>query len=203
MTGSIIPVGFEYYWQPPAPVHDPAKAKQLLAAAGYPNGFDAGEYFCDASYSNLGEAVTNDLQAVGIRTTLRPLERAAFFKGYAEKKFEESDPGSRAGRSATRATRLEAFVVAGGTYVYGSYPAVDGLFREQAAEPDRARREKLLHQAQQLVHDEIVYAPIWQLAFLNGVGSRVRIWPRAHCRARLLGAVRGRHAEVSRRGSGP
>jgi hypothetical protein len=33
------------------------------------------------------EAVLNDLQTVGIRARLRPLERAAFFKGYAEKKF--------------------------------------------------------------------------------------------------------------------
>src|SRR5262249_43518597 len=85
LTGSIIPDSFEYYWQPPAPMYDPAKAKQLLAEAGHPNGFDAGEYFCDTSYANLAEAVLNNLQAVGIQTKLRPLERAAFFKGYAEK----------------------------------------------------------------------------------------------------------------------
>ena len=30
------------------------------------------------SYANLGEAVVNYLQAVGIRVQLRPLERAAF-----------------------------------------------------------------------------------------------------------------------------
>jgi peptide/nickel transport system substrate-binding protein len=57
VTGSIIPYNFEFFWQPPMPVHDPAKAKQLLAEAGYPNGFDAGEYYCDGSYANLGEAV--------------------------------------------------------------------------------------------------------------------------------------------------
>jgi ABC-type transport system substrate-binding protein len=28
---------FEFYWQPPATVYDPAQAKQLLAVAGYPN----------------------------------------------------------------------------------------------------------------------------------------------------------------------
>src|SRR5262249_61090736 len=78
ITGSMIPHTFDFYWPPPRPIHDVAKAKQLLAAAGYPNGFDAGDYFCDASYSNLGEAVVNDLKAVGIRAQLRPLERAAF-----------------------------------------------------------------------------------------------------------------------------
>ena len=31
---AIVPKGFDFYWQPPAPVYDPAKARQLLAAAG-------------------------------------------------------------------------------------------------------------------------------------------------------------------------
>src|SRR4029077_11832298 len=82
LTGSsIVPDIFDFYWQPPAPVYDPDKAKQLLAEAGYPKGFDAGEYTCDSSYANLGEAVVDNLQAIGIRVKLRPLERAAFFEG--------------------------------------------------------------------------------------------------------------------------
>jgi peptide/nickel transport system substrate-binding protein len=172
LTGSIIPARFEFFWQPPTPVLDPARAKKLLAEAGYPNGFDAGEYYCDASYSNLAEAVLNNLQAVGIRAQLRPLERAAFFTGYAEKKFKNVVQGA-SGAFGNAATRLEAFVVAGGTYVYGSYPDIDGLFREQASEVDRKRREVILHKIQQLVHERTVYAPIWQLAFINGVGPRV------------------------------
>ena len=85
---AIVPKGFDFYWQPPAPVYDPAKAKQLLAAAGFPKGFDAGNYFCDASYANIGEAVVNNLLAVGIRCTLRPVERAAFIKEFSEKKYK-------------------------------------------------------------------------------------------------------------------
>ncbi len=65
-TGSIIPYSFEYFWQPPAPVYDPAGAKQLLAEAGHYNGFDAGEFYCDSSYANVGEAVLDNLQAAGI-----------------------------------------------------------------------------------------------------------------------------------------
>src|SRR5262249_32941493 len=69
---SIVPNHFEFYWQPPAYPHDPARAKQLLAEAGYPNGFDAGDYTCDAA-GVIGEPIINYLIAVGIRAKLRPL----------------------------------------------------------------------------------------------------------------------------------
>ena len=172
ITNSIVPDIFEFFWKPPAVVYDAAKAKRLLAEAGYPNGFDAGDYTCDVAYSNLAEPVQNYLQAVGIRTRLRPLERAAFFSAYGEKKLKNVVQAA-SGAFGNAATRLEAFVAAGGTYVYGSYPDIDGLFQEQAAEVDVKRREGLLHKIQQLVHERAIYAPIWQLAFLNGVGSRV------------------------------
>ena len=32
----------------------------------------------------------------------------------------------------------------------------------------------ILNKMQQIVHDKVLYAPIWQLAFLNGVGPRVQ-----------------------------
>jgi peptide/nickel transport system substrate-binding protein len=172
ITYSIVPDIFEFFWKPPAIAYDPARAKQLLAEAGYPNGFDAGEYFCDVAYANIAEAVQTYLQAVGVRTKLRPLERAAFFSGYGEKKFKNLIQGA-SGAFGNAATRLEAFVASGGTYVYGSYPDIDGLFREQTAELDGKRREAILHRIQQIVHERVVYAPIWQLAFLNGVGPRI------------------------------
>ena len=31
----------------------------------------------------------------------------------------------------------------------------------------------LLHRMQQIVHERAMFAPIWELAFLNGVGPRV------------------------------
>ena len=173
LSGSIIPTSFEYYWQPPAPVYDRARAAKLLAEAGYPNGFDAGEYYCDVSYANLGEAVVNSLQTVGIRAKLRPLERVAFFSGYSDKKYRNIIQAS-SGAFGNAATRLEQFVATGGAYSYGGYPDTDGLMQEQAADADPKRREATLRRIQQLVHEKVMYAPIWELAFLNGVGPRVR-----------------------------
>ena len=121
---------------------------------------------------NVAEATVNYLQASGIRAKVRPLERAAFFKAFGDKKLKNLVQGG-SGAFGNAATRIEAFVASGGTYVYGSYPDIDGLFREQATELDRKRREATLHRIQQLMHDKVIFAPIWQLAAMSGVGPRV------------------------------
>ena len=172
VTNSIIPDSFDFYWKAPPPVYDLAKAKKLLADAGMRNGFDAGDYYCDSSYANLAEAVINNLQEAGIRVKLRPLERAAFFAAYSEKKLKNIIQGS-SGAFGNAATRLDAFAVKGGAYAYGNYPEIDTLFAEQAVELDKDKRTAMLHKIQQFLHERSVYAPIWQLAFINGFGPRV------------------------------
>ena len=172
MNYSLIPSHFEYFWQPPPIPFDLSRARQLLAEAGYPNGFDAGDFTCDAVHVGIGEPVANDLRAAGFRLKLRPLERASYNKGQVEKTFRHLVLSASAA-FGNAPTRLEAFVAAGGAYVYGSYPDIDGLFREQATELDRKRREATLHRIQQLVYDKAMFAPIWQFAAMGGYGPRV------------------------------
>jgi peptide/nickel transport system substrate-binding protein len=172
ITGSIIPTSFDFYWQPPVVPYDPARARQLLTEAGYPRGFDAGDLWCDAATSSYSEAVINYLQAVGIRVKLRPVERAGFLKAYQDKKLKNLVYGL-SGVFGNAATRIESFTFSGGVYAYGGYPDIDGLFREQAVELDRKKREATLQRIQQLMHDKVMYLPIWQLAVLQGYGPHV------------------------------
>jgi peptide/nickel transport system substrate-binding protein len=173
LTYSIIPSTFDFFWQPPAYPFDPAQAKKLLAEAGYPNGFDAGDYYLDISYANVQEAIANYLQQIGIRAKLVSRERASHWSTYTDKKYKNL-AYTASGAFGNAATRLEAYVVAGGAYVYGSYPDIDSLFKDQAAELDRKKREALLHRIQQLMNEKVMHIPMWELAFINGHGPRVQ-----------------------------
>jgi peptide/nickel transport system substrate-binding protein len=173
ITDSIIPYTFEYYWQPPAPVYDPQKAKKLLAEAGHSNGFDGGEFYVDSVYSNMAEIAINNLAEIGIRLQLRPLERAGFLADYSGKKIHGGVLRGASGAFGNAATRLASFVVKGGAYVYGSYPDIDELYPKQADELDPKKRAAILDKMQQLAYEKAIYAPIFQLAFINGVGPRV------------------------------
>ncbi len=172
LTDSIVPRVFQYALPFDPPAFDPTKAKQLLADAGYPNGFDAGDFTPFPPYFSMGEAAAGYLQAVGIKSKIRTMERAAFLSAWHDKKLRGIVMSITAA-FGNAATRLEPFVTKNGIYAYGYVPQVDDLYARQARESDSKKREALLHQIQQIVHDQALYVPIYELAFIWGVGSRV------------------------------
>jgi peptide/nickel transport system substrate-binding protein len=172
LTGSIIPRGLDFALPLEPLPYDPAQAKRLLAEAGYPNGFEAGDLTPLPPFVTMGESVANDLAAVGIRTKVRMMERAAFLSTYRDKKLRGLILNVSAALG-NAATRIESYVLSSGTYAYGGYHDVDDLFRQQAVERDRAKREALLHQIQRLMQERVMYAPIFDSVPIHGIGPRV------------------------------
>jgi peptide/nickel transport system substrate-binding protein len=174
LTGSIVPRLFQFAVPVEPTPYDPARAKKLLADAGYPNGFDAGEFHPFPPYFSMGEAIISYLEAVGIRSRMRTMERAAYFSAWREKKLHgiilviTSAMGNAA-------TRLEPYATKGGIYAYGSLPEVDALYARQAREVDAKKREALVHRIQKLITDHVMQVPIYDLAFIWGVGPRVEV----------------------------
>jgi peptide/nickel transport system substrate-binding protein len=174
LTGSIVPRIFQYAVAYDPPAYDPARAKKLLAEAGYPNGFDGGDFSPFPPYDSMGEAIQGYLQAVGIRTRIRSMERAAYFTAWREKKLH----GVILVITATfgnAATRLEPYVTKDGIYSYGSRPEIDDLYVRQSREPDPKKREALVGQIQKTLHEQVMNIPIYELAFIWGVGPRVEV----------------------------
>ncbi len=171
-TGGLIPRSLEFARAYEPPPYDPARAKKLLAEAGYPNGFDAGDLTPFPPFFSLAEAIGGYLQAVGIKTRVRTMERATFLAAWREKKIKGLIMGLGA-PAGNAATRIEVYVLKSGIYSSGVVPEIEDLYQRQARELDRKKRESMLHQIQQIMHDRVLHVPIYELAFLWGIGPRV------------------------------
>jgi peptide/nickel transport system substrate-binding protein len=172
LTGSFVPPTFEFALHLEPPPYDPKRAKQLMTDAGYPNGFDAGDLTPLPPYASLAEAVGGYLQAIGIRSRVRAMERASFLTTWREKKLTGLLIGAT-GAAGNAAARVEPFFTKAGLYAYGVVPEIEDLFQRQAKETDRKQREALLHQIQKMIADRVLVAPLFQQGFIWGVGPRV------------------------------
>jgi peptide/nickel transport system substrate-binding protein len=170
-TGNIVPRHMEFALPIEPHAYDVKKAKELLAEAGYAKGFDAGDLTPNPPYFSMAEAIANYLGAVGIRARVRTMERAAFLTTWGDKKMKGIVLGAQ-GAGGNAATRIEGVATRNGTYAYGVLPEVEDLFQRQAKELDRKKREELLHQIQRILHERVVFAPIWENGFIRAAGAR-------------------------------
>jgi peptide/nickel transport system substrate-binding protein len=171
-AGNFVPRTFEFALPIEPALYDPAKAKQLLAEAGYPNGFDAGELHQLPPYFSLGESILGYLRAVGIKLKMRPMERATYFSALAAKRLHGLCVCTSA-LYGNAASRMSEVIPSDGAYAYGGYPDIDALYKQQAGETDRRKREVLLHRIQQLTYERVRLAPIYEYTWPSGVGPRV------------------------------
>jgi peptide/nickel transport system substrate-binding protein len=170
--GTFVPPTFEFALPIEPYPYDPARAKKLLAEAGYPSGFDAGDFHQLPPYFSLGEAIINYFGAVGIKMRMRPMERAAYFKALESKKLKGVCVCSSA-LYGNAASRMSEVVPSDATYAYGGYPDIDDLYKNQARETDKKKREAMLHKIQQLLHERVRFGPIYQYIWPSGIGPRV------------------------------
>jgi peptide/nickel transport system substrate-binding protein len=171
-NGSVVPRSFEFALPLEPHPYDVARAKKLLAEAGYANGFDGGDLHPWPPYTTTAEAIGGYLGAVGIRTRIRTMERAAFYSALATKKLHGVCMCVNA-LYGNASSRLSETLPSEGIYAYGAYPDIEALYRQQARETDKKKRQAMLSQIQQMIYDRVRFASIYDYIWASGVGPRV------------------------------
>jgi peptide/nickel transport system substrate-binding protein len=142
---------------PPYP-YDPAKAKKLLAEAGYANGFST-EFLVPTGRYNMdrqvGEAIQGQLAAVGIKLNIVSPEFGAYLAALNKGKVPMflSGKGSPTGDMDFTQALMNA---SKGKMNYFHYdnPEVDRLIQQQRTTVDAKERHRLLTQLQTKIYQE-------------------------------------------------
>jgi len=186
----FVPDGAANYRSPEGLGHDPARARRLLAEAGYPGGkgFPHAEYMFNAptgGAAKIHEKIAVELQQMwrdelGIDIELRQLEWKVYLSAQDQLDYNLSR-SSWIGDYNDANTFLEMFTSDNGNNRTGWKNArYDGLIRSANMQTDRAAREKLFQEAETLlVRDEL---PVVPLFFYVGVNyfdtNKIQgIWP--------------------------
>lgn len=184
---------------PPYP-HDPAKARALLAAAGYPDGF-ATDYVImnDDEAERLATSLQGDLAEVGVRMRIQVMSFATYVTAIGKK--VGGAPFSKATWVADFADPIN-FVDArfnssgigdenSNNDSFYANPELDALFQQARAEGDDVKRAAMYRKAERILYDDAPW--IWEYhqmmteviqPYVKGYGLHP-IWLRDYSRAWL------------------
>jgi peptide/nickel transport system substrate-binding protein len=155
-----------------------AKAKQLMAEAGYPNGFNVDWVTPAPNYYSRGERIVSQLQAIGIRSRLQVMERGVFQKKMMGGQKEW--PGVQIIFNATRiggtwSSWYDTIFKCGGYHARDFFciKELDDKFDKYMASYDRNERKQLAEQVQREILENYYLVPVFRHAFVNAYGPRI------------------------------
>jgi len=189
-TGSMIPAPDSSFpdLEPRLLAYDPARARKLLAEAGYPQGFEVGFDCPNNRYVNderICIAITGMLAKVGIRAQLDAMPRAKFFRKVDL--FDSSFHLLGWGGAATDPGGTLTPVMHGrdgrgrGDFNTGRYadPELDRLIEAIEIETDTGKRRAMIHEAFTRIRDQVLVIPLHRQVIPWAVRKGVHVVHRA------------------------
>ncbi|MDR2106780.1 MAG: ABC transporter substrate-binding protein [Coriobacteriales bacterium] len=151
---------------------DVEKATQLLAEAGYPNGFEL-EIAVPSNYQvhvDTAQVIVEQLKAVGINATIRQMDWPTWLEDVYTNRNYQATVVSVGGASLSPGAELARFRSDAEDNFYNfASPAFDALYDEAAATTDDAAKIKLYKEAQQIISDEAASVFIQDIAGLSAL----------------------------------
>ncbi len=192
MFGYGTPIGTHFAPHNPAYLdltaqsnYDPDLARQLLAEAGFPDGFTTTLKLPPPSYARRGgEIIAAQLRAVGIETEVSNLEWGAW--------LEEVFKGKDFGLTIVSHTEPMDIGIYANPEYYFQYDSADfqALMEDLNAATDPAKRTEILQAAQQMIADDYVNGYLFQLAKTGVANANIRgLWENAPTQGSNLAEV--------------
>ena len=161
----------------PIPQYDPERAKQLLAAAGYPDGFEIDSLTPLPPFFSKAERILTDLQAIGIRGSVQILEGPAFLskvslgsEGWPGGTTIVENISNNPGNASHYITR---YATCDASQSFVCDPEVDAMWAQFQASADPEERAQLLDSVQRRLIEEFLIVPIYINSFLHVAGPNV------------------------------
>jgi peptide/nickel transport system substrate-binding protein len=158
--------------------YDPAKAKELLAEAGFKDGFEL-EMACPAgaygSFEEVCQAIVGYLGEVGIKVNLNIMESAQYWDLEAKKELPPLFGDSWADESGEAYNRL-AGALGGKDAPYSSWsdPEIDRLLKAISTEVDAEKRTKLYEELQVYMQENPPFIYLYEPMTFEAVRDRVQ-----------------------------
>lgn len=190
MTQVLNEMNFGYDPSLQAYGYDPDQAAQLLAEAGYSDGFKlrlstpSGRYMMD---KEVAEAIKGQLEAVGIEVELKPVEWGVYVDQIMSRTLPQNTDlwliGWGNSLFDADGSIYSWFHSGERYYYYAADPAraqeIDLLLDRGRTTLDPAAREEAYHTALKKLHDDVPWLLLYQQMDIYGVSSRVEWSPRA------------------------
>ena len=168
-----------------SPRYDLEKAKQLMAEAGYADGFSATMMAPNNRYVNdhkIAEAVVGMLGRIGVKVDLKTMPKAQYWPKFDERAADimmigwhpDTEDSGNYGEFLLMCPDKETGY---GQYNSGNYcnPEVDKLLLAAQSETNTDARREMLRQVEKIAYDEAAFVPLhWQnLAWAARKGVRI------------------------------
>ena len=164
--------------------YDPARAKALLAEAGYPNGFEVTMNLTAwpgrGYLPDVGEAVATYWEKVGLKVKRRPVDRAVFSADFRARSYAGVALAYAGPIIAPEPWELFARIAQtkSAVHLLVEHPKLDALIERLGSEPSAAVRTRIMREELgPWLYEYLPAVAIGATHSIAGVGPKVGEWP--------------------------